>query len=120
MEGEGIMEWIRIINPVRCSSSEAWEARDATVDEHYSCTIGIAASDPLISPIMNEIEEISKLHQITLDQLEDEMWLIFESMTSIQQLNESMHLEQTTAKIEELRKRNERNIPSIFCSLNLN
>ena len=120
MEGEGIMEWMKIINPIRCSSSEAWESKDETVDEHYSCTIGIAASDPLISPIMNEIEEISKLDQITLDQLEDEIWLIFESMTSIQQKNESMHLEQTITKIEELHKRNERNIPSIFCSLNLN
>ena len=73
MEGEGIMDWIKIIHPVRCSSSEAWEAKDATVEEHYSCTIGIASADPLISPIMNEIEEISKLDQITLKQLEDEI-----------------------------------------------
>ena len=69
---------------------------------------------------MNEIEEISKLDWITLKQLEDEIWLLFESMTSISQKNESLHLEQTVAKIEKLREKNDLKIPTTFCSLNLN
>ena len=59
------MEWIKIINPVRCFSSEAWKGNDTSFKEHYSCTEAIAGSDPLIKTIMNDIEEISKLDQDT-------------------------------------------------------
>jgi hypothetical protein len=118
MEGEGLMEWIKVINPVRCKSEEAWEEKNSTAEQHYVCTLEIAATDPLISTIMNEIEEIAKLDQATIKELVEEIWLLFESMTLQQQHEESIDLRQTFAKILELRGK--RDIPSIICSLNLN
>ena len=110
MESEGIMEWIKIINPIRCSSSEAWEGKDTSVEAHYSCTEAIAGSDPLIKTIMNKIEEISKLDQVTNENLIEDIWLLFENMTLQEQQRESNDLIKTFAIINELHGKRESDI----------
>ena len=120
LEGEGLKEWIKFINPRRCDSTEAWEGRDFSLKQHYSCTLEIAKSDTLISTIMNEIEDISKLDQVTIEKLLEEIWLLFEDMTLQQQHDESSDLKKTFAMIFELLEKRADNIPKTICSLNLN
>ena len=116
MEGEGLMEWIKEINPLRCKSEAAWEGKHFKLDEHYFCTLAIAASDPLIEEYMNEIEDINKLDQVTLDLFLEDMWLLFEDMTLQEQHDESRDLNKTLAKILELRRN--KDIPLAICSKN--
>ena len=115
LEGKGITEWIKFNNPVRCNSSNAW---DSSHEQHYYCTLQIAKSDPLISKIMNEIEEVSKLDLVTFEHLVNEIWLSFEGMTLQQQQDESMSMIKTFAKIIDLRTI--RKIPSTICSFSQN
>ena len=109
------MEWIKITNPVRCYSSEAWEDKDAYVEDHYSCTEAIAGSDPLIKTIMNDIEEISKLDQGTYEKLIEDIWLLFENMTFQEQQVESKDLTKTIGLINELHEKRESDIPLTDC-----
>ena len=104
MEGKGLMEWIKEINPLRCKSEEAWEGKSFKLDKHYFCTLAIAASDPLIEENMREIEDINKLDKNTIELLLEDIWLLFEEMTLQEQHNESRDLNKTLAKILELRK----------------
>ena len=117
MEGEGLMEWIKEIKPLRCKSEAAWKGKDFNLDEHYYCTLAIAASDPLIAENMREIEDINKLDKNTIELLLEDIWLLFEEMTLQEQHNESRDLEKTLAKILELRNSNY--IPLIDCRKNI-
>ena len=117
MEGEGLMEWIKEINPLRCISEAAWEGKNFKLDDHYFCTLAIAASDPLISEYMDEIEDINKLDQNTTELLLEDIWLLFEEMTLQEQHDESKDLKKTFDKIIEVRKN--RDIPLTICRKNM-
>ena len=104
MESKGLIEWIKEINPVRCDSSAAWEGRDLSVEQHYSCTQEIAKSDNLISTIMYDIEDVSKLEQVIIEKLIDEIWLMFENMTLQEQQEESKDFKKIFTLINDLVK----------------
>ena len=102
MESKGLIEWIKLLHPVRCDSSAAWEGRDFSLEQHYSCTQEITKSDSLISSIMYDIEDVSKLEQVTIEKLIEEMWLLFENMTLQEQQQESKDLKKIFAIINEI------------------
>ena len=61
INGQGVKEWIKFNNPVSCESEAAWEGKDNTTEKNYLCTREMVLSDPLISSIKDEIEDIAKL-----------------------------------------------------------
>ena len=117
LEGKGLIEWIKDINPLRCKLEAAWEGKNFKLDEHYFCTLAIAASDPLIEEYMLEIEDINKLDQNTTELLLEDIWLLFEEMTLQEQHDESKDLKKTFDKIIEVRKN--RDIPLTICRKNM-
>ena len=101
MEGEGFKNWIKIINnPQRCGSEEAWEEDENSKPEYHSCTLAIAKSVNLHLENIRKIQEISQSDEITLKQLENDIWLSFEDMTFNNQQDESKNFNRTLNKIK--------------------
>ena len=100
MEGEGLKNWIKIINnPQRCGSEEAWEEDENSKSEFHSCTLAIAKSGNLHLENIRKIQEISQLSEITLKQLKDNIWSSFEDMTFKDQQDESKNFNRTLGRI---------------------
>ena len=75
MKGEGLKNWIKLINnPQRCGSEEAWKEDESSKPEYHSCTLAIAKSVNLHLEDIVKIQEISQLNETTLKQLKDNIW----------------------------------------------
>ena len=103
MEGKGLKNWIQFINnPQRCGSENAWEKDENSKPEYHSCSLAIAKSVNLHLENIRKIQEISQLDEITLKQLEDNIWSSFEDITFKDQQDESMNFKRTLDRIFEL------------------